>query len=395
MTEKKNEQKLAPSKRSWMAVGKAKINENSFAGLKKSEHSDYHYVRINIGIDTGEGNVVYAELMGGYSMGNPVIYATGKDDGASLEIPWANRQEEAIISSVADYRLHKVGLHRDDKGKLDIKTFLSPVDMLDYLKENLEDGMEIAVRGNIKYQEYNGEVQKKYEIQNIFLPFVNKDDDGNVLPTKYKAEFTQTILLDESSYKRMAKKDKDSGEVIVSAYAVDYVSKKNGKPYKKNDPFNVAIYVKINEEDPSKTEKILDKLFKVGKGKVRELTVEGKIIEGYDQQSVNDKDIELSDEIKELIEMGLYSEEEAKKKMMVRGNKVSKMLFTRPFIQKDRENPDKLLMDIDDTKYKPEDLVVLDEDDVDEAFNSGGGQEGSQDSNDAPDDAWMKELGLD
>ncbi len=50
---------------------------------------------------------------------------------------------------MADYRLHKVGLHRDEKGKLDIKTFLSPVDMHDYLKENLKDGMEIAVRGNI------------------------------------------------------------------------------------------------------------------------------------------------------------------------------------------------------------------------------------------------------
>ncbi|QRV11375.1 hypothetical protein JR311_20345 (plasmid) [Bacillus velezensis] len=394
MAEKRNDQKLAPSKRSWMAVGKAKVNENSFAGLKNSERSDYQYVRINIGIDTGEGNVVYAELMGGYSMGNPIIYSSSKDDGSLLEIPWANRQEKAIVSSVADYRLHKVGLHRDEKGKLDIKTFLSPVDMHDYLKENLKDGMEIAVRGNIKYQEYNGEVQKKYEIQNIFLPFENKDKEGNVLPTTYKAEFTQTILLDESSYKRMTKKDKDNGEVIVSAYAVDYVSKKNGKEYKKNDPFNIGLYVKINEEDPSKTEKILDKLFKVGKGKVREITVEGKIIEGYDQQSVSDKDIELSDEIKELIEMGLYSKEEAKEKMTVRGNKVSKMLFTRPFIQKDQDNPKSLLMDINDTKYTPEDLIVLDEEDVDEALDNESVQEENQDDSSVSEADWMKELGI-
>jgi hypothetical protein len=362
-------------------TGKVKITENTFSGEKVSERSGYTYKRINLGIETDEGNTVYAELMGGYSPSKPVIYAMNKEDNSQLTVNWADRLNPAIVDSVADFRLHKVGLTRGEDGKLVVEKFLSPFDMHDYLQEHLKDGMEVTVKGQYQFSEYKDETQRRIQIQSIFL----KGEQAT-----NKATFVQTILLNQDSFKRITKEDKEEGEVVVQAFAVDYVSKKDGKPVKKNMTFALPITVKINKDNPEMTEKILNALFKVKKGKVRELTIEGQIIEGYEKQEVSNQDIELSDEIKELIAMGLYSEEEAKSKMTVRGNKVSKLVFTRPYLEKDKNDASKLIIAMDDDKYTEEDLFVQIEEE-EEQSNPLASDMGSED---AEDNSWMSALGL-
>lgn len=370
-------------------VGKAKVTDKTFT-LDQTSQSGYQYSRLNLGIEIDEGNVIYGEMMGGYTAKNPVIYTFGKEDGSSLQINWADRFNESIIDSVADFRLFKAGLERDENGKLIIKRFLSPYDMIAYLKEKLVDGMEVTVRGSFQFYEYNGNTQRRFQIQNIFLASPKKDEKtGDLLPVEYRATFLQTILLDEESFKKITKEDVEAGEVIVSAYAVDYVGKKNGKEVKKNIPFSLPIVVKINKENPEMTKKILDALFKVKKGKVRELTIEGNIIEGYEKQEISDADIELSSEIKELISMGLYSEEEVKKKMTVRGNKVSKLVFTRPYLIKDKEG--NLKADMDDEKYTADDLIVLvEEEETTTTEANPFDVDGSKSNN----DDWLSALGI-
>ncbi|MDY7043613.1 hypothetical protein RVS70_05280 [Virgibacillus sp. M23] len=389
-------QKLQKGKSMVSITGKLKLNENSFSGEKTSDRTGYVYSRVNIGIETEEGNVIYAEMMGGYSPSNPIIYAMNKEDNSQLQVNFADRLNETIVDSVSDFRLHKVGLERGEDGRPIYKKYLSPMDVHDVLKEKLVDGMDITVRGSFAFSEYNGETQRKLEIQNIHVPYLKKDkESGEFLPVQYKTNFVQTILLDDKSFKKVTKKDKDAGEVVIPAMAVDYVSKKDGKPFKKNVPFPLAITVKLGEDEKEleKTEKILNALFKVKKGTIRELGIEGYIIEGYDKAEVKDEDIELSDEIKELIDMGLYSAEEAKKKMQVRGNKVRKLVFTRPFLQK-KESEDgtsDLKIDIRDNYLSADDLIVLadNEDNNKSDVDSDEGLENTED-----DQAWMSQLGL-
>lgn len=393
MTEQK--QGLQKGKSFAVVTGKAKINEKTFSGDMTSDKTGYVYTRLNLGVEIRKGSVIYTEQMGGYAPDKPVIYSMNKEDNSQVEINFADRLNEKVVESVADFKTLKVGLERDDKGELIIKKFLSPMDVHDYLKEHLKDGMEVTVRGSFKFSEYNDNVQRKFEIQNIFLPYPQKDKEtGEVLPTEYKAVFTQTILVDEDSFEKITPQDKKDGEVVIKSFAVDYVGKKNGKQIKKNLPFRLPITVKINKEKPELTEKIIEKLFDVPKGKVRELTIEGDIIEGYDEQEVSEQDIELSDEIKELIELGLYSEEEAKAKMTVRGNKVSKLVFTRPHLAKDKNDNNRTKMDINDEKYTVTDLfppvVEKEEEKKDELPDLTGG------TDDAPvdDNVWMSELGI-
>lgn len=54
-----------------------------------------------------------------------------------------------------------VGIERDKGGKVYYKKFLAPYDMIAYINENLEDGMVINVKGNLKYSMYNDELQVK------------------------------------------------------------------------------------------------------------------------------------------------------------------------------------------------------------------------------------------
>lgn len=382
-------------------VGKAKINEKTFSGELTSDRTGYVYSRINLGIEVEEGVTVYGEMMGGYAPSNPVIYSMNKEDNSPTTVNFADRLNQNIVDSTADFKLHKVGLLRDDKGDLIVEKFLSPMDVHDYLQEHLKDGMEVTVKGSFGFSEYKDDTQRKFQIQNIFLPYQKEEVDesgnktGELLPVQTHASFVQSVLVTEDTFKKLSKADKDAGEIVLPTYAVDYVGKKNGKPVKKNMPFPLPITVKINQEDPSVTEKILKALFDVKKGVVRELAIEGSILEGYEKQEVSEKDVVISDEIKELIAMGLYSEEEAKQKMTVRGNKVSKLIFARPFLQKDKDDPTKIFIDKHDDKYTPEHLIVeLPEEEEKSTDNTLEqlADEGSPANGD--DNAWMSALGV-
>lgn len=392
-------QKLQKGKSYTTLTGKVKLSDKSFQGEQTSQTTGYKYVRINFGVETADGNTVYAEMMGGYSPNKPIINAQNKEDNSKLEVNWADRKNPAILDSVADYKFHKMGLTRDEQGKLVIERFLSPIDVEEYLKQHLKQDMEITVKGNFGFSEYNDETQRKFNVQNIFLPYQAKEKDeqgnetGNLLPVQYQATFVQTILLTDDSFKKITSADAKAGEVVVQARVADYVSKKNNKPVKMNMTFPLPIHVKINKDNPEMTAKLMDALFKVKKGKVRELTIEGIIVDGYDKQEVSSADIKLSPEIQELIAMGLYSEEEAKAKMTVRGNKVSKLVFTRPFIQKDKDDATKIKMDINDDKYTMEDIFpVLPENDIKQDSIAGLGEETQETPVD--DNAWMSALGV-
>lgn len=369
----KEKQVLQKGKSYVTIVGKASIGDNSFSGEKVSSASGYVYKRVNIGVETSQGNKIYGEMMGGYAPSNPLpIKARTKPvDGQqeNVDIDWADRLNDSIVDTVNDYNLIKVGLIRENEpaegqepteeqanSKLIVKKFLSPFDAHDYIQENLKDGMMIMIKGKYAFSTYKDETQRKIEIESIFL---SKSEEGF-------ANFVQTVILDEDSLTKEALKNaQETGEIVINARAVDYVSKLNGKKVGKNMLFDLPIVVKIDKDEPEKTQTIVQKLFKVKKGKIRELGVEGQIIEGYEQEEVNEKDIELSKDVKELIEMGLYSMEEAKKKMTVRGNRVSKLVFSRPFINRDKDDANKISVDMNDDKYTPEDLIVHVEDDTD------------------------------
>ena len=356
MAKSKERKALKKGKAEFTLIGKVKVTDKTF-NLDNSYDSGWTDNQMYLGVDCGNGNMVYGEMRGGFFPDDDnILRGFSKDDkdddgkSKQVEIAWEDRFDEELLDTVADTSFITVGVEKDVKGKTVYKKFLSAYDAVEYLNDHLEDGMIVNVKGNIGYSEYEDNVTVKKEITSIVLSKVEDEAD-------FKATFTQTILLDFDS---IGKKDPEKNTMALNAYVVDYVGKPkiDGKKVeiKKNVTYPKTFEVAINE-NPEITAKMLQKFFKVKKkGSINVLTVMGNLIEGAAIVNITDDDI--PEDIKELIEMGLYSEEEAKAKCAVGGNnRERRMVILKPDItyvgQDDERKP---TVAFEEGKYEDSDL---------------------------------------
>ena len=379
-------------------IGETKIGSNTFSLDCESNTSDYIYSRASIGVDTGNGNVVYAQMSGGYfAEKDSVIYVHGKDaDGKDdyenqFTVDWDDRFDEDILKSVGNGCFISVGIEKDNKGKTFVKKFLSAYDAIEYLNEHLTDGTVVSVRGNLQYQYYNDNVTVNKNITSIYLT--------NVEPDKYKATFEQTILLDSNSIGAI---DKEKATYAIDAYVVDYVGKIDGQQIKQNVSFAKSFEFEINKNKPELTKKVLDKYFKVKKrGQIIELGVEGVFSEGASITTASIDD--LPDDLKDLLDLELITEEEALAKC-TDGRKERRMIITKPLARKSGEGEDVTITILrNEDKYTEDDLVFIqslietDEedgsaDDEDDELPFEKASESDTDTEDDDSDSWLKEL---
>ena len=327
-------------------IGKARITDLTYK-IDEVSASGYTYSRFNLGVETAPANIIYCESMGGFHpITGTTIYASSKDDFKDIiEIDWDDRNDETILANINDFKFIKVGLETYEKDgvvKTITRKFLSWYDAIPYIQQHLCSDTVVNVNGNLKYSIYNDKVQVKKEITSIYLSKVTKEEF-------FKATFVQSILIDKQSLT----KDKENNEYALTARVIDYLNKLGKRVVKQNVPY-VVNYI-IQDADAEKTTKMLSKYFKVKKG-ITEITVEGNIIEGNTMKAVTENDID--DEMKELIEIGLYDKEEIIGKLAVRGERVSQMIITRPYILKTLKDDGSAHIQVFITpeKYKDEDL---------------------------------------
>lgn len=360
MAKTKERKALKKGKATFNLIGRVKVTDKTF-NLDNSYDSGWTDNSMYVGVDCGNGNTVYAEMRSGFFPNEDnVIRAYSKDEkddtgkSKSVEIAWEDRLDESLYDSISDSSFLTVGVEKDVKDKTVYKKFLTAYDAVEYLNEHLEDGMIVNVKGTIGYSEYEGNVSTKKEITSIVLSKIDDEAD-------FKATFSQTILVDSKS---IVKKNDDKGTMELAAYVVDYV----GKPkidgekieVKKNVTYPKTFEVAINE-NPEITAKMLQRFFKPKKGKITEITVTGNLVEGGSTVNITEDDI--PDDIKELIEMGLYSEEEAEKKIAVgNGNRERRMIIVKPDITYVGTGDDrKPTVAFEDSKYDEDDLYFYEQ----------------------------------
>lgn len=377
MAKTKERKALKKGKATFNLIGRVKVTDKTF-NLDNSYDSGWTDNSMYVGIDCGNGNTVYAEMRSGFFPDKDnVIRAYSKDEkddagkSKSVEIAWEDRLDESLYDSISDSSFLTVGVEKDVKDKTVYKKFLTAYDAVEYLNEHLEDGMIVNVKGTIGYNEYEGNVSTKKEITSIVLSKIDDEAD-------FKATFSQTILVDSKS---IGKKNDDKGTMELAAYVVDYV----GKPkidgekieVKKNVTYPKTFEVAINE-NPEITAKMLQRFFKPKKGKITEITVTGNLAEGGSTVNITEDDI--PDDIKELIEMGLYSEEEAEKKIAVgNGNRERRMIIVKPDITYVGTGDDrKPTVAFEDGKYDEDDLYFYEQ-----ALLDAGAEPSSDDDTDS------------
>lgn len=377
MAKTKERKALKKGKAAFNLIGRVKVTDKTF-NLDNSYDSGWTDNSMYVGVDCGNGNTVYAEMRSGFFPDKDnVIRAYSKDEkddagkSKSVEIAWEDRLDESLYDSISDSSFLTVGVEKDVKDKTVYKKFLTAYDAVEYLNEHLEDGMIVNVKGTIGYSEYEGNVSTKKEITSIVLSKIDDEAD-------FKATFSQTILVDSKS---IGKKNDNKGTMELAAYVVDYV----GKPkidgekieVKKNVTYPKTFEVAINE-NPEITAKMLQRFFKPKKGKITEITVTGNLVEGGSTVNITEDDI--PDDIKELIEMGLYSEEEAEKKIAVgNGNRKRRMIIVKPDIIYVGTGDDrKPTVAFEDGKYDEDDLYFYEQ-----ALLDAGAEPSSDDNTDS------------
>lgn len=338
----KQKEKTPLSKTNWTQqftlVGKAIVNDYTFKLDEHSNKSDWIYNQLNLNVDCGEhSGKVSAEMMGGYGSerNNNVIYVHGKNEDNSDDfknqytIDFVDRFDESILEDIGDLCFINIGLEKDVHDKTVVKRFLTPYDAIAYVSENLEDGMVINVRGQLRYQLYNGNVQCRKEINSIFL--------SKAEPDAYRASFVQTMLLDKDSAGKSTI-DKDKKVMYVNAYILEKFKEFNGWDLTDNGKIKGGIFVPLrktfefdlNGKEPTQTAKLIDKVFKVKKG-VTQITFEGEFVETGAAVTATEDD--LTDDVKDMIDCGFYTLEEALAKCSTNGARERKMMILKPQIR--------------------------------------------------------------
>lgn len=343
-------------------IGKPVIGEYTYKINEKSESSNWVYNALNLGIDCSEKfGTVYAEMMGGYGEDREnKIYAHGKkDDGSDdfekqIVVLWEDRFNDDVLEKVGDLSFITVGLEKTSDGKTFYKKFLSEYDAIAYIKEHLTSDMVVNVRGNLKYSIYNDNVQVRKNITSIAL---SKADDSS----KYKATFTQSVLIDKDSAS-LKNIDKDKGVMFVNTRVLDHVKEINGvtlvnaKGEEKGSqyPFAKQFEFELNLENEKQCKTILEKLFKVKKD-VTQITFEGEFIEGGAVVTATWDDV--PDDIKDLVEIGVYTKEEALAKCTANGSRERRMVLKKPQIKLVGEDKVPVISRYEE-RYTEEDLYL-------------------------------------
>jgi len=344
-------------------IGKAIVKDYTFTIDASSNNSDWVYNRLNLQVDCATNGVIHAEMMGGYGTDKKrenKIYVHGKkknEEGKDVDdysnqftVDWEDRLDEDMFDEIGDNCFITVGLEKDKKENTFYKKFLSEYDAIEYIKENLEDGTIINVKGSLTYSEYNGFTQVKKGINSLVLSKVTEEKD-------FKATFQQTLLIDKDS---IQKYDSEKNAFPIECYVPEYVGKiqtENGKVDVPKEKRNIVFKKTFNYDCGSKeSEKILaflKKHFVPKKTNVHEVTFEGIITKSGTLQTVTLED--LPEDIQELVEIGAFTEEEAIEKCVGNNKKTEDYILKAPRIKKVGEEKVPTVDKVED-KYKYEDL---------------------------------------
>ena len=343
----------------FILIGKAQVNDYTFKIDQHSQNSDWIYNALNLGVNCGDNyGTIFCELMGGYGSGRDnFIYVRGKEaDSESYTIDWDDRFDEDILKDISDMSFMQIALERDAQGKPFYKKFLSPYDVIAYVKEHLKPDTVIAVKGRLKYTIYNDELQVRKEITSIALP------KSEIDPSQFRATFTQTVLLDKTS---IGKADNEKSIIPITGYVLEKFREYNGKDLTEDGkvkggklvPLRKTFEFEFDINNEKQTKLRLEKMFKVSKN-ITLATFEGKLIEGG--AVINATEDDLDDDIKELIELGFYTLEEVLSKFADNKSKERRMVIVKPYVKsiEQTDGSKKLEQQKFDNFYTEEDLIL-------------------------------------
>lgn len=301
-------------------------------------------------IEANDGKSMFMRFSSGYDKVKGKTIFTRNTQDAQMEIQFADRTNPNIISLVNEKSFIRLGVNKqkvkdDATGKeymaWNYKQFLDTFDLIQFLQEALpiNTKVKVQIRGVVKFSTYNGEVQRNYEIQSMFLLTGNEEVGKEMQP---KLEFNQSVLLVKDCVD--TSKLEEEGIATVSTL----VMVKEKKEFK---TIPVKFLMKAtNDKQKAMYSKLVELYFNIPEDKVRKMNLECIFEVGYVAGNVSED--ELPQEAKDLIELGVYTIEEVVK-MYANKERVDNLLIKRPHMKIVNEKP---VVDMSDEEYTLADL---------------------------------------
>ena len=363
-----NERQIKTTNGYFDVVGEIIVDAKTFTlGQPGKNNQNWIQNIFNPKIEADNGKSMYMRFSSGYdAVKGKTIYARSKSE-TNLEVAFGDRNNENIISLVDEKSFIKVGISKElvkdeatgkEYKQWVYKNFLDTFDVVAFLQQvmPLASKQKVRITGAVKFSTYNGEVQRNYDIQNIYLLNGNEDEGKEMQP---KLEFTQNVLLTKGCV--VDELDKENGVATVNAL----VMIKEKKEFK---TVPVKLLMKPQDEKQKETyKKLIPMVFEVPEDKVRKIALDCIFEVGYVAGNVNEND--LPQEAKELLDMGLYTMEEVMKMYAVR-ERVDNLLIKRPKIKIVDGKPN---VEMNDTEYLPSDLEGKGAEVIEEEVVAGSG----------------------
>ena len=331
-------------------VGHVKLNDDSMKAPEVSKKSSYFMVNTGFTLTDNNGQMLTVTFQGGYDKKSNVLKRLGKreegqEKASMIEIPRADRNNEKLLEKLADiaFSYAQVAPDPENEDKFVFTKFVDYIDFFEHVKKHIKNGDLVRVTGHVEYSEYtdrNGveRTGKRYIVDRIVKNPVVKQGEGDAVeyvPEKCSALLIQTCLFDDSVLEGDVLDElEENGETTIRFYVPQYLSKiKVGESYvdyKKTVAIPQAMTVQLREgEDIKKAKKKLKVLFEPkDEEKVVARDVVMKVREGYSEVK-SDQPLEYTDEINDLLEAGLISEEELGAVATVRGTFTSQLIFNK------------------------------------------------------------------
>lgn len=190
-------------------TGKASLNSMDskfpyYTEGKTKNGEKYH--RFNLAVTDKNNNRAMLELFG---MVQDEI-KTMDTENNKISISWDDRDDQAIIDTVANYKKNVFSFVDDER-----KEFIATYDAVSYLKEHADElkNSNVGVTCNVEKNIYQGKISNRYVIRNIY----SIDDDKKQILKITGDFFFNKNSIDTSEWK-------DNKKLILNGYVQAYIT---------------------------------------------------------------------------------------------------------------------------------------------------------------------------
>ena len=303
---------------------------------------------MTFGVKESDSNMAFVEAFDSVQE----TIKTMNTDNEKLDVAWADRFDEEIVSQVANYRKYIVDLGEDHGGR---QEFITVYDMIKHLQEYLPDYEgRVVVTGQFTRDWYGKKKMyySKFRIQNVFAA-----------PEERKSRLMITADL---FYNKDSFDDSDFDEnkkITLDCYIEQYINKDEGRKYV---PIQVVFSGAKYDMENERHKKLLDYKMKYIKVKSKDMVHipwEMVLLRGAEEADFDES--MLTDAQKEQIELGIKTLDDFKPKGNIYGDRIDEFRLFDPKLDGDFADG---LLDADDKGsevegriYQPPQDETLDE----------------------------------